>query len=118
MKALIIDDERSVHSVVSRMLTRSGIECLVAATATAGISEFTTHHKEIGVVLLDLTLPDLSGEEVFNAITAIDPDAKIVVMSGHNVEHLPEGMKGNILSYIQKPVRLADIKSIVTSIIG
>lgn len=81
---LVIDDEAGVRSVTARMLERQGYIVLGATDGLDGLAMLEAHNGAIGCVLLDMTMPHLSGEETFHAIQERQPALPVVVMSGYS----------------------------------
>ncbi len=67
---------------------------------------FRTHAGEITAVLLDMTMPDISGEEVFRLIQTLRPGVRVILSSGYNEEETISHFHGKGLAgFIQKPYR-------------
>ena len=101
---LIVDDEEGVRLVGRKTLEKAGFTVMMAEDGRAGVQMFRTHADEIRAVLLDLTMPDMSGEEVFRAIRTIRPEVKVIVSSGYNEQETISLFQGRGLAgFIQKP---------------
>lgn len=103
---LIIDDEPNIRALCSDMLEPLGYKVLPAEDGNQGIRIFRDMKDKISVVLLDMIMPKMAGNEVFQILKTIKPDVKVVLCSGysHNgftgIDKLiREGAKG----FIQKP---------------
>ena len=81
--ALVVDDEEVVRGVGSEILRRSGMSVIAACDGVEAVEEFTKHQSEIGVVLLDLSMPRMDGYEAAKRIRQIDPAAIVILMSGY-----------------------------------
>lgn len=114
IKVLIVDDESVVRDVTKRMVEVLGGEILVARDGNEAIEIFSKHHGEIDLVLLDLTMPGLSGEEVFREIKKIKADVKVILMSGYNDEEIAQRLVGRgFAGFIQKPFTVEKLISIL-----
>ena len=101
---LVIDDEEGVRIVVRTALERCGLRVLAAEDGRAGLQVFRKHAAEITLVLLDMTMPHMSGEEVFRELRRINPDLKIIISSGYNEQDTASLFLGKGLAgFIQKP---------------
>ncbi len=101
---LVIDDEDVVRMVTKRMLERFGYTPLVAEDGMSGIQMLRAHRDEIACVLLDMTMPRMSGEETFVEIQKIKPNAKVLLMSGYTESEATRRFKSNGLAgFMQKP---------------
>ena len=113
-KILIVDDEETVLSVAQRTLEMVGYEVIVADDGAAGLEVFRAHSDEIALVLLDWTMPRMSGKEVFQAIRGIQPGVPVILSSGftetdtlaHCTSLIPAG-------FIQKPYLATDLINLV-----
>ncbi len=85
---LIIDDEESVRNIVSRIIQHLGYTPLLAEDGVQGIELFRNHADVIKCVLLDLAMPNLGGVQVFQAIRQIQPDARVLLMSGYSEQEI------------------------------
>jgi DNA-binding response OmpR family regulator len=65
---LMIEDEEMLRRAVSKLLRENGLRVLEAGDGRAAVELFRTHASEVDVVLLDVTLPGLSGREVLRAL--------------------------------------------------
>ena len=101
---LIVDDDEGVRLVASKTLEKVGFTVMMAEDGRAGVQMFRTHADEIRAVLLDLTMPDMSGEEVFRTLRTIRPEVKVIVSSGYNEQETISLFQGRGLAgFIQKP---------------
>jgi CheY-like chemotaxis protein len=101
---LVIEDEDDVMEVSREILKRLGYRVLEAKTGTEAVNLAGNLDVEIDVAILDIGLPDLTGDEVFKLIKEARPDLKVVVCSGYAIdgpaqEILDAGAQG----FIQKP---------------
>jgi len=101
---LIVDDEEGVRLVASKALEKVGFTVIMAEDGRAGVEMFRTHADEIRAMLLDMTMPDMSGEEVFRAIRTIRPEVRVILSSGYNEQETIRQFQGRGLAgFIQKP---------------
>ena len=101
---LIIDDDESVTESVADMLEFDDIKVLQANSGVSGIQRFRECQDQIGLVLLDLTMPEMGGEEVFHALREIDPEVKVILSSGYSREEATSHFVGRSLAdFLQKP---------------
>jgi two-component system cell cycle sensor histidine kinase/response regulator CckA len=116
---LIIDDEPDVRVVTRRTLEKAGFIVMTAEDGQAGVQMFQSHADEIKTVLLDLTMPNMSGEEVFRAIRTIRPETRVVLMSGYNEQDTISLFPGKGLAgFIQKPYQPLQLIKKVFDVLG
>ncbi|QOJ13442.1 MAG: PAS domain S-box protein [Planctomycetia bacterium] len=101
---LVIDDEPDIRDVVSELLTSRGAQVLQAADGAGGVALFRERGNEIDVVLLDLTMPGMSGQEVLSRLREIRPDVRVVLSSGYSEhEAVQRFSRDEIAGFVQKP---------------
>jgi len=108
---LVIDDEAPVRSIAQRMGQSLGFSALSAANGTDGIELFKRYTPSITVVLLDLSMPGLSGEETLERLRAAAPDVRVVMMSGYNQPNLALSKSGKLPVFLSKPFSMAQFQS-------
>jgi CheY-like chemotaxis protein len=101
---LVIDDEPIVRSVAQEMLESAGFKVLTAESGQQGIECFKLYNDEIVAVLLDMTMPDLNGEQVYRELLKFRSEARVIISSGYSeIESLREIEKQGRVGYLQKP---------------
>lgn len=83
---LVIDDEAMVRSLNERYLKRLGYRTLTAVDGRDGLARFEQHRNEVDLVLLDLTMPNMSGPETFRRLRENHPDLPVIIYSGYVVD--------------------------------
>jgi PAS domain S-box-containing protein len=107
---LVVDDDEAVRELISAGLQRVGFDVLQAADGREGVAVFERHRDEIRAVFLDRTMPDVSGEEAFEAIRRINPEAHVVLASGYSEKQAAESLANRgLVGFLQKPFRLEDL---------
>ena len=103
-KILVVDDEPVVRDFVLRTLQRFGYEVLMATNGQEGVDLFRKHHEELALVLLDMTMPVMGGEEAFREMRKSVPGVKAILMSGFNESEATRkfNTKG-LTGFLQKP---------------
>src|SRR6185312_4743331 len=79
---LVIDDEPAVREVVRSLLKIYGYAPLVAEDGASGIALFREQQSNVAVVVTDMMLPGIQGPEVIRELRSINPDVRVVAMSG------------------------------------
>jgi CheY-like chemotaxis protein len=83
---LVVDDEFLIRNVNERLLRAIGYRTLSAVDGLDGLDLYRRHAEEIDLVLLDLTMPNLSGAEVFRQLREWNPDLPIIIYTGYVVD--------------------------------
>jgi PAS domain S-box-containing protein len=109
---LIVDDEEVVRAMAKKGLERYGYRVLLAESGLAAIDVFKRHPGDISLVVLDLSMPEMGGEEALPALRAIRPGVKVMLLSGYSEAETMRLFAGQQVSgFLQKPflsARLAE----------
>ena len=113
---LVVDDEDAVREVATALLNDFGFSTLTASDGEDGVRIFRENQDEIKAVLLDLTMPNMNGEEAFYEMKKIRNDVKVVISSGYSEQAAMEHFSGEGLAgFIQKPYRVQELISAIRS---
>jgi len=105
---LLVEDDRAVLEIVTLLLANLGYEVVSAASAADAITHVRNHPAEIDILLTDLMMPGMKGRELADIVGVIDPEIKIVFMSGQFPETEPRDIPGN---FLQKPFGRKELAS-------
>jgi PAS domain S-box-containing protein len=108
---LIIDDEDLVRDVVARMIEDLGYATITATDGPAGLA--ILDHLPVDIVLVDLTMPSISGAEVVTALRERRPDLPIIQCSGFD----REGRGGHADAYLPKPFQIDALEQALTRLL-
>jgi PAS domain S-box-containing protein len=116
---LLVDDERPVRESTALMLRKTGYTVTTCAEGESAIKQYSTRGTDIDLIILDLSMPNMGGKEVFHTIHAINADARVLLSSGFSLDGeastlLCEGAVG----FIQKPYNMAELTQKITNILG
>lgn len=107
---LVVDDEAVVRTMVTRALQRFGYEVLAADGGAAAVEVLRNHPGEIAAVVLDLSMPGMSGEEALRAMRAVRPEIRVLISSGYSEGEAMRLFQGQSVSgFLQKPYTLTGI---------
>jgi two-component system cell cycle sensor histidine kinase/response regulator CckA len=88
---LIADDEASIRTLMSRVLTSAGYQVLGAANGLEAAALFRSYTSSIDLVITDIVMPVMDGYELIRLIQHDRPDTKIICMTGYAQQGCPEG---------------------------
>ena len=109
-KILLADDEETILSLTEMMLEPYNIEIICAGDGARAVEIFENQKQEIALVILDMVMPKLSGEETFNKIKAISPEIPVIIASGHSRNETLQRFTGaSFDGFLQKPFRIQDL---------
>jgi CheY-like chemotaxis protein len=107
---LVVDDDDTVRRVAQLTLKRHGYTVLTAANGAEGVELFTRHTAEIRCVILDLTMPVMSGEEALRRIAATRAGVPVILSSGYTeAEALRRFAGQGLAGFLQKPYQAATL---------
>lgn len=116
---LVVDDEETIRAVTCRILELWGFRCLAAADGREGVDLFIRHQSEIRVVVMDLTMPHLDGEQAFREMRQVSPDVAVVLMSGFNEQEAINRFVGRGLAgFVQKPFNPRQLEAVLRRALG
>lgn len=105
-KLLIIDDEELFLNSISEQLRLRNFE-VITKTSGRDVEKILTKDDSIDVVLLDLKMPDMSGEEVLKRIKQVRPEVQVVILTGYgDTESAVQMAQMDAFNYLQKPVEI------------
>ncbi len=118
-EVLVVDDEPSVRAVSRALLRRRGFTVAEAAGGRAAVAMVEADPSRFRLVLLDLTMPDMGGEETFRELRRIAPLVKVVLMSGYNEQEVTRQFVGRgLAAFLQKPFRAEELDNAVRKVLG
>jgi PAS domain S-box-containing protein len=104
MMILIIDDERSIRDLLRISLSHKGFEVITAKDGRIGIEMFKQMRPPI--VITDIKMPGINGLDVLREIKSLDPDTRVIVITGHgDMESAIASLKLEASDFINKPIR-------------
>jgi two-component system, cell cycle sensor histidine kinase and response regulator CckA len=113
--ALLVDDEETIRVISSKQLQRLGFKVLMAENGQQAVDIYREHKEEIIVVVLDLTMPHMNGEEAFRELRQIDPNVRVILASGYSENDISSRFAGKGLAgYLQKPYTLTQLRSVLS----
>lgn len=117
LKLLAIDDDAQTLEMFERALARQGIEIFTAQDPEQGFEMFLRTRPRI--VLLDLVMPKMSGIEILERISAIDPGVDIILITAHySAESAVEAIQKGAADYLTKPVDIEKLRSRIAALVA
>lgn len=116
---LIIDDEDVVRHVARTLLRRLGYHVIEARDGIEGLAAHEAHRDSIDLVLLDLSMPNLSGRETFRCLRERDSGVPVLICSGYLVDlnEFTEECGACPNGFVQKPYRFEDISATIRKVL-
>jgi CheY-like chemotaxis protein/two-component sensor histidine kinase len=115
---LIVEDEEQLRRAVAKILRRSGLEVFEIANGSAAIDLLRARGDEIELILLDLTIPGCSSQEVVAEAARARPDVKVILTSAYAEEVAMRMMSHPLVcGFIRKPFKLGDLVQTLRSVL-
>ena len=109
MNILIIDDEEVLQDILTSLVREEGHHAIACRTGTEGLEALD--REDVDLVLLDLMLPDMRGQEVLRQIRERDPDQVVVVITAYSsIEGAIEAMRDGAFHYLPKPFKNEEVR--------
>ena len=116
---LVVDDEDHVLKVASNMLKSFGMTVETAHDGYEALDFFRANAAGFSLVLLDMTMPRLSGEETLHLLREIRPGIRVLFMSGYNRREFVDTLPGRAtLGFMQKPFTLDTMREHLQFMLG
>jgi PAS domain S-box-containing protein len=115
---LVVDDEQASRDAEAAMLRALGCTVATAEDGQSAVHKLREAPSSVDLVLLDMMMPGMTGAETFMALKAVDPDVRVLAMSGYSLDGaaqvmLDAGAKG----FLQKPFTMAELAGKVGEIL-
>jgi DNA-binding NtrC family response regulator len=108
MKMMLVDDEQRYLTTTQKLLERKGVEVLIAPGGKEALDLLKRHN--VHVVVLDVKMPGMDGNETLKAIKALYPLVEVIMLTGHaTVDSAIDGLKSGACDYLMKPADIDEI---------
>lgn len=116
---LVIEDEPNVQEVVADMVDLLGHRSIIASSGIAGLELYQTNGTTIDLIVLDLTMPGMSGEETYQRIRTLDATVPVVISSGHSRNQISDTFgNANQVSFLPKPYDYMSFEATISSVLN
>lgn len=111
---LVVDDERSILRMATMALERLGYTVMVAHSPAEAIRAAKNHPEEIHLLITDIIMPEMNGQDLANKMISMHPGLKCLFMSGYAADVLsPQSAQGEKAHCLQKPFSIKDLAIMV-----
>ena len=108
---LLVEDELDVRILGQKMLERLGFEVVPASNGIEALEIYRQNPGKFMLVLLDLTMPHMNGQETFHELFKINPAVKVLIISGYSESEVASRFSGEkIAGFIEKPFTLDELR--------
>lgn len=99
-KILIADDEHFIRKLGTRILNGEGYDIIQAENGSQAVGLYQKDSSNVVLVILDITMPDMSGVEVYRKLYQMNPHVRVIMCSGYGEDDVPTE---STVFFIQKP---------------
>jgi CheY-like chemotaxis protein len=114
---LVVDDDNGVQLLARRALSAKGFGVIVASSGADALRLFEQHGSTLDLILMDVTMPHMSGIEALKQIRATGSDVPVLLSSGYSVD-LISSDSPEFFAYLQKPYDLPQLLNAVVAAIA
>jgi CheY-like chemotaxis protein len=115
---LLIDDEPVVREFVEAALATLGLDAILAHDGREGLALFETHRERIALILIDQSMPGMSGVETLQRMRRLDAGVPAILMSGYDEQQVSAALADSGFSgFLQKPFRFAQLRDMLLQIL-
>ena len=109
-KVLLVDDEKSILDLCEKLLGRLGYKTIKCDSGIKAVETYMRMGSDISMVLLDMTMPAMSGGETYDRLKEINPDVLVLLASGYAInEEAQEILNRGCRGFIQKPFTITEL---------
>ncbi len=107
LTVMVVDDEPDLRDFCVTALGEIASDILTAGNGVEALEQFENAGRKVDLILLDLTMPKMSGPECFQRLRALDPNVRVLISSGYSLDVEAENLlKGNASGFLPKPYDL------------
>ena len=114
---LVVDDEDVVRRTAQLVLTSAGYEVVTATDGTGALTAYEAMPGQIDAVLLDMTMPVMSGEETLTRLLGQWPQAAVIVTSGYDEQEAQRRLGNRAIGFLQKPFTAAQLARKISEVV-
>ena len=116
---LLIDDDEMILDIGTSLLEKLGYRVLVANGGEKALQIYKDSMSDIDLVVLDLMMPVMDGEAVYDALKVLNPRVKVIVASGYPIDgKANEILKKGGNAFIQKPFSMKSFAEKIKAVLG
>lgn len=115
-KILVVDDEFLIRHMLTDIFTSVNFQVITAVDGMDGVTRFREQQNEFDLVILDMVMPVMDGEQAFYKIRQINPSQKVLICSGYNnIDDVGAMINSGAIGLLPKPFNLRELFEVVSS---
>lgn len=117
-RILLVDDEEQIVSMERQMLENLGYKVTARTDSTEALAEFSKQPQDFDLVITDMTMPHMSGDELAQKLLDVKPDIPVILCTGFNEDITEEkALDMGIQKFVMKPVIKNDLATTIRSVL-
>ncbi len=118
LTALIVDDETNVQKILSLMLNKLDVKTIVATNGADAIAKYKKYIESIDFIILDLSMPVLSGIDTLKELRRINANIPVIISSGYSENAIDDFDSYDNIIFLPKPYSIIDLKQSIVKLIS
>jgi DNA-binding NtrC family response regulator len=115
---MVVDDEQILRQIAREILEEIGFNVILAEDGEEAVSIYRKEYERIRVVLLDMLMPKLSGNEVYSKMKKINPDVKVILTSGFRKDkRVEQALNAGADGFIKKPYNFKRLSEMIFQVL-
>jgi CheY-like chemotaxis protein len=117
LRVLAVDDDPGVRDLVLDLLRAAGHQAVGASDGRQALALYRERWKELDLVLLDMVMPEMDGQDTFHALRRVNPAARVIILSGYSLEGKVQGLLSDgAAGFLRKPISMADLDQMLAQV--
>lgn len=114
---LMVDDEQCLRDVAQYVLSKMGYKVILASDGESALQLYKAGKDDISLIVLDLIMPGMGGRCCLEQLLKMNPDARIIVVSGYTDEQPPGGFLGiGAREFVTKPYDMVGLTRVIRKV--
>ena len=114
-RILVVDDEENARIALSKILTREGYDVVSAANGYEALNYL--RGKDVDLIITDINMPEMNGMAFLRELNKVHPASNVIMITAYGeVESYIEAMDLGVFEYINKPVKIDELKKIISMV--
>lgn len=110
-RAMVVEDEEALRDIIGEVLNILGIESIICESGAIAVESAESEGNEIDLFIIDLFMPDMSGEATFKKLDKIFPNRPVIFMSGYDDTAVK--ITKNNQKFLKKPFTINNLKDTI-----
>ena len=115
---LLVDDDKRVLHIATRMLKVAGYNVITVNSGQEALAAYKNHETKVDLVILDLIMPGMGGHQCLRELLAVNPQVKVLISSGYSANGpMKEVAEGGAKEFITKPYEMKELLRVVRKVL-